>query len=103
MDAGRLRALVIGGAAAATLAVGGVVAASPLPDRPAAPPPDPAGTALGSLEARAARDLARAEAALRNQPAPIAAGAPAPAVVATPPAPIVTVTQAAPVTQSTSS
>ena len=86
MDARRLRALVIGGAAAGTLAVAGAVAADPLPEAPSAPRADPLTEALGSLEMRAARDLARAEAAVRQ--------APLPAVV---------VTQAAPVTQSTSS
>lgn len=86
MDTRRLRALVIGGAAAATLAVGGVVAADPLPEAPSAPPAYPVLTALEALEARAADDLARAEAAVRQAPAPA-----------------VTVTQAPAVTQSASS
>jgi hypothetical protein len=86
MDARRLRALVIGGAAAATLAVAGAVAADPLPEAAPPPPADPVQEALGRLEVRAANDLARAEAAVRQ--------APAPAVV---------VTQAPAVTQSTSS
>ncbi len=86
MDAGRLRALVIGGTVAATLAVGGVVAADPVPEAPPAPPADPVMAALEALESRAARDLAQAEGAVRNRPAPI-----------------VVVTQAPAVTQSTSS
>ena len=94
MDARRLRALVIGGAAVATLAVGGVVAADPVPDAPAAPAADPLEIALESLEARAATELAQAEAAARNRSAPSVAVTRAPTVV---------VTQAAPVTQSASS
>ena len=86
MDARRLRALVIGGAAAATLAVAGAVAADPLPEAAPPPPADPLMEALGNLETRAAHDFARAEAAVRQAPPP----------------PVV-VTQAAPVTQSTSS
>jgi hypothetical protein len=113
MDVRRLRALVIGGTAAATLAVGGVVAADPLPSppsAPAAPAPDPTLAALTSLEAKAARDLAQAQAAARNLPArvvtvtqpPPAAAPPAPAVTIPLPPPVA-VTQAPPVTQSSSS
>jgi len=93
MDVRRLRALVIGGAAAATLAVAGAVAADPLPEAPPKAPADPVLTALESLEARAAADLARAEAAVRRAPAPAPTAS----------APVVSVTSAPAVTQSTSS
>jgi hypothetical protein len=86
MEARRLRALVIGGAAAATLGVAAVIAADPLPGPPPAPATDPVMAALASLEARAADDLARAQAAPEDRVAPVVA-----------------VTTAPPVTESTSS